>query len=70
MNQDIESIIERANRMQDGMTVNRNAFARDVVKIAKELQNWRNAHARAEPENKKEEALNNAFADILKGRFK
>lgn len=61
--QDIDSLNERAERMLDGMTVNRQLFARDVKRMAAELAQWRNAHARMEARS----AGKRGFEDLFKG---
>lgn len=61
--QDIDSLNERAERILDGMTVNRELFARDVKRMAAELAQWRNAHARMEARS----AGNSSFEDLFKG---
>lgn len=73
---DINSLIERADRMLDGMAVNRDLFARDVKRMAAELVKWRDAHVRSQPENlRKTESggdpgvgqFTSAFNDLFKG---
>lgn len=64
--QDIDSLIERASRLADGMTINREAFARDAIALAKELRQWRNAHERAQPQKGAEGGFAGAFGDLFK----
>lgn len=47
---DLDSIEERAQRLLDGMTVNHAAFAREVMRISKELRHWRNSKAERNPD--------------------
>ena len=56
--QDLDSLNERADRVLNGMSINRELFARDVKRMAAELAKWRNAHARSEPENARSEPEN------------
>ncbi len=65
--QDLDTIDERALRSLDGMTLNRDAFARDVLLLTAELRNWRAAHARAETRSQSDSGFAGAFADIFKG---
>ena len=65
--QDIDSLIERADRMLDGMAVNRDLFARDVKRMAAELVKWRDAHARSQPDNPHKQKFGDVFADVFKG---
>lgn len=74
--QDIDSLIERADRMLDGMAVNRDLFARDAKRMAAELAKWRDAHARSQPENLSKQKFGgdpgvgqftSAFNDLFKG---
>ena len=74
--QDIDSLIERADRMLDGMAVNRDLFARDTKRMAGELAKWRDAHARSQPENLRNTEsggdagvgqFTSAFNDLFKG---
>ena len=44
---DLDDLELRANRMSDGMVVNRDKFAREVRALIREVRNWRNAHERA-----------------------
>ena len=63
MNEDLDSLTERAEKMLDGMTVNRGVFARDVKRMAAELRQWRDAHARSKP-NGPDKGLG-GFADLF-----
>lgn len=63
---DIDSLIERAQRMQDGMTINRDLFAKDVLRAALELKQWRNSHHNKEPERKADDPFNDIFGGIFK----
>lgn len=65
--QDIDSLIERADRMLDGMIINRDLFARDVKRMAAELAQWRNTHVRSQPENLRKQKFGGAFDDLFKG---
>lgn len=72
--QDLDSLNERADRVLNGMSINRELFARDVKRMAAELAKWRNAHARSEPENARSEPENarssqfsGAFDDLFGG---
>ena len=49
-----------------GMTINREAFARDAIVLAKELRQWRNAHERAQPQKAAEGGFAGAFGDLFK----
>ena len=72
--QDLDSLNERADRVLNGMSINRELFARDVKRMAAERAKWRNAHARSEPENARSEPENarssqfsGAFDDLFGG---
>ena len=65
--QDLDSIDHRADRVLDGMTINRDLFARDAKRMAAELRQWRAAHARTEARTKGEPGFAGSFVDILKG---
>lgn len=65
--QDLDSLIERADRFLDGMTINRELFARDVKRMAAELTKWRDAHTRSQPENLRKQKFGGAFDDLFKG---
>ena len=73
--QDLDSLNERADRVLNGMSINRELFARDVKRMAAELAKWRNAHARSEPENARSEPENarsepeNARSSQFSGAF-
>ncbi|AXY83330.1 hypothetical protein [Acidovorax phage ACPWH] len=45
---DLDDSDQRADRMLDGMAVNRERLARDTKALTAELRNWRRAHERAE----------------------
>ena len=63
---DIDSLTQRADRMLDGMTINREVFAKDVKRTAAELAQWRNAHARSEPvKDYRKETFAGAFGDLF-----
>ena len=64
--QDIDSLTERADRMLDGMTIDRQVFARDVKRMAAELAQWRNTHASKEPQKAAEGGFAGAFGDLFK----
>ena len=76
---DINSLIDRADRMLDGIAVNRELFVRDVKRMAAELAKWRNAHARLQPKRPPEQTqqarepspnsgdFSTAFGDLFKG---
>ena len=76
---DIDSLIDRADRMLDGMAVNRELFVRDVKRMTAELAQWRNAHARLQPKRPPEQTqrarepdptsgdFSTAFGDLFKG---
>ena len=64
--QDIDSLIERADRVLNGMTINRELFARDVKRMEAGLAQWRNAHARAEPDTARNSGFAGAFGDLFK----
>ena len=61
--QDLDSLNERADRVLNGMSINRELFARDVKRMAAELAKWRNAHARMEARS----ARKSGFEDLFKG---
>lgn len=63
--QDIDSLNERADRILDGMTINRQVFARDVKRMAAELTRWRNAHTLTRPQK----PGGASFADTFNGLF-
>lgn len=65
--QDLESLIERADRILDGMTINRELFARDVKRLAAEVAQWRNAHARSAPETASDPGFASVFDDLFGG---
>ena len=63
---DLKSIEDRAQRMLDGMTVNREAFARDVLKLCAAA---RQVAAAKQPEAKPTAApFDGFFGDIFGGR--
>lgn len=64
---DLDSLEQRAARTLDGMTINRDLFARDVKRMSAELRQWRAAHARAEARTKTEPGFAGAFEDLFKG---
>lgn len=65
--QDLDSLNERADRVLNGMSINRELFARDVKRMAAELAKWRNAHARSQPENARGSQFSGAFDDLFGG---
>lgn len=66
---DLQDLDQRANRMLDGMTVNREKFARDVMAMTAELARWRDAHARSDPRPQAKAAgFEDAFGDLFGGR--
>ena len=68
---DLDDLELRANRMSDGMVVNRDKFAREVRALIREVRNWRNAHERApsHTENPHAGTINHIFTDMKK-RYK
>lgn len=66
---DLDDLELRANRMSDGMVVNRDKFAREV-------RNWRNAHERAPSHTENPHAggyadtINDIFTNMKKGSKK
>ena len=64
--QDLDSLNERADRILDGMTINRELFARDVKRMSAELAQWRNAHARTEAA-RSNPGFGGAFDDMFGG---
>ena len=68
---DLDSIVQRANRQLDGMTINRDQFSRDAIALAGELQRWREAHARLEatrPVGQGHPFDGGIFRDLFKGQ--
>lgn len=65
---DLDSLVQRANRQLDGMTINRDQFSRDAIALAGELQRWREAHARLEAT--RPSGQGSAFEGIFDGLFK
>lgn len=63
--QDINSLTERADRMLDGMTINREVFAKDVRRMAAELAQWRNSHERTPPRKAADGTFAGAFGDLF-----
>ena len=69
---DLDDLELRANRMSDGMVVNRDKFAREVRALIREVRNWRNAHerapshAKAAPAEGFSSAINDLFSNIKK----
>lgn len=58
----------RARRALDGMSVNRDAMARDVIALAEEVTNWRASFARAKATNAdKGRGIADEINDIVKG---
>lgn len=68
--QDIDSLTERADRMLDGMVINRDLFAHDVKRMAAELAQWRNAHARSQPNKAATKADSDTFTSVFGDLFK
>lgn len=66
--QDIDSLTQRADRMLDGMTINREVFAKDVKRISAELAQWRNSHERAAPRKASDGTFAGAFGDLFGGK--
>lgn len=48
-NIDLEFVKDQVNRLADGMSVNKEALARNVKALCVETANWRAAHARQKP---------------------
>jgi len=67
---DLASIEERAQRVLDGMTVNREAFARDVLRLSKATRRLRDEVVRLQPQasGKGGDAFIDIFGDIFGGR--
>ncbi|TDF23837.1 hypothetical protein [Delftia tsuruhatensis] len=67
---DLDSLVQRANRQLDGMTINRDQFSRDAIALASELQRWREAHARLEATRHvgKGHPFDDIFRDLFKGQ--
>lgn len=68
---DLASIEERAQRVLDGMTINREAFARDVLALCKAAGRMRAEVVRLQPqasrERKSGDGLTDVFSDIFGG---
>lgn len=62
----LESIEARAQRILDGMTVNREAFARDVLKLCNATRRLRDC---ATPQQQKTASAAADFGDIFSGIF-
>lgn len=73
---DLDDLELRANRMSDGMVVNRDKFAREVRALIREVRNWRNAHERAPSHTENPHAggyadtINHIFTNMKKGSKK
>jgi hypothetical protein len=61
---------ERANRQLDGMNVNRDAMARDVIHLVAILRDARTAIENLQRTQQKPSIYQDAFKDIFKGIFK
>lgn len=67
---DIASIQERAQRLLDGMTINREAFARDVLKLTHAARRLRDEVVRSQPRQSGPggSSFTDVFGDIFGGR--
>ena len=66
---DLDDLELRANRMSDGMVVNRDKFAREVRALIREVRNWRNAHEQAPSHTENPYAGGHADADTINHIF-
>lgn len=63
----LDEIEARANRHLDGMTVNRDAMARDVLKLCAALRRLQREVARpSKPDVRKEDIFSGIFGDIFR----
>lgn len=61
---DLYDLDQRADRMLDGMNVNREKLARDIKTLTHEVRNWRRAYERAKREGPK-----TGFASVFEEMF-
>lgn len=64
---DIDAAEARARRQLDGMTINRDAMARDVIALCALVRNYRTLNAKKEDTPLKDTSMAGTFEDIFKG---
>lgn len=64
--QDLNDLDVRADRMLDGMSVNRDKLARDIKTLTQELRNWRATFDRTKRESGNASGFGSAFDELLR----